>query len=57
MPYIIYADIEFLINKIDKCANNPENSSVAQIGEHNSCGYSRKQTYFILQKRLYEHIL
>ena len=26
MPYIIYADIEFLIKKIDGCANNSENS-------------------------------
>ena len=26
MPYIIYADIESLIKKIDRCANNPENS-------------------------------
>ena len=27
MPYIIYADIESLIRKIDGCANNPEKSS------------------------------
>ena len=25
MPYIIHADLESLINKIDRCANNPEN--------------------------------
>ena len=25
MPYIVYADIESLIRKIDQCANNPEN--------------------------------
>ena len=25
MPYIIYADMESLINKIDEYANNPEN--------------------------------
>ena len=24
MPYIIYADIESLISKIDGCSNNPE---------------------------------
>ena len=28
MPYIIYADIESLIRKIDGCANNPEKSSL-----------------------------
>ena len=26
MPYIIYADIESLIRKIDRCANNLEKS-------------------------------
>ena len=26
MPYIIYADIEYLIKKIYWCANNPEKS-------------------------------
>ena len=31
MPYIIYADIESLIKKIDGCANNPENSSTTKI--------------------------
>ena len=38
MPYITYADIEYLIKKIDRCANNPENSST--IGEHIPCGCS-----------------
>ena len=27
MPYIIQADIESLIRKMDGCVNNPENSS------------------------------
>ena len=40
MPYIIYADIESLIKKIDGCANNPENFSTAKIGEHIPCRYS-----------------
>ena len=40
MPYIIYADIESLIRKIDGCANSPENSSTAKIREHIPCGYS-----------------
>ena len=34
MPYIIYADIKYLIKKIDGCANNPENSSATKIVEH-----------------------
>ena len=40
MPFIIYADIESLIRKIDGCANNPGNSSTIKIGEHNPCRYS-----------------
>ena len=38
MPYIIYADIESLIEKkIDGCSNNSENSSTAKIGENILC--------------------
>ena len=40
ISYIIYADIESLVEKIDGCANNPENSSTIKIGEHIFCGYS-----------------
>ena len=40
MPYIIFFDIESLINKGDGCANNPENSSATKIGENIPCGYS-----------------
>ena len=31
MPYIIYADIDSLIRKIDGCANSPEKSSTMKI--------------------------
>ena len=34
IPYIIYADIESLIKKVDGCANNLENSSTIKIVEH-----------------------
>ena len=40
MWYIIYADIESLIKRIDGCANNPEKSSTTKIGECILCGYS-----------------
>ena len=40
MLYIIYADIESLVRKIDGCANNPENSSIMKIGEHIPYGHS-----------------
>ena len=56
MPYIIYADIESVIKKNYGCASIPESSSITKIGEHIPCGYSRKQTYFILWKKLYENV-
>ena len=34
MPYVIYADIESLIRKLDEYANYPENSSTTKIGQH-----------------------
>ena len=40
MPYIIYADIEFLIVKIDGCANNTESSPTIKIEKHIPFGYS-----------------
>ena len=33
-PFIIYADLECLIEKIDACKNNPENSSTNKFGRH-----------------------
>ena len=39
IPYIIYARLN-LIKKICGYANNPENSSTTNIGEHIPCGYS-----------------
>ena len=60
MPYIIYADIEFLIKKIDGCASNPENVSTTKIGKRTSCRYSistilaynhiEKKTHHIAEK-------
>ena len=40
MPYIIYADIESLMEKVDKCKNNPEKSSTTKTEKHIPCGYS-----------------
>ena len=40
MSYIIYADIDSLFKKIDRCANDPEKSSTTNISKHIPCGYS-----------------
>ena len=33
-PFIIYLDLESLVEKIDGCENNPGMSSTAKVGEH-----------------------
>ena len=33
-PFIIYADLECIIEKIDVCKNNPQNLSTTKISEH-----------------------
>ena len=39
-PFIIYPDLECLLEKISTCYNNLEESSTAEINKHTSSGYS-----------------
>ena len=39
-PFIIYADLECLIEKTDGCKSNPENSSTTKVSEHITSGFS-----------------
>ena len=39
-PYIIVADIESLLRKMDTCGNDPSKSSTEKKNEHEMCGYS-----------------
>ena len=50
MPYMIYADLESLIKKIDECAINQEKSSTTKLGEDIPCGYlvCQQLGYFII---------
>ena len=38
-PFIIYADLECLLEKISTCYNNPEESSTTEINKHTPSGY------------------
>ena len=38
--FLIYIVLENLIEKIDECKINPENSSTAKLGEHTPSGFS-----------------
>ena len=40
VPFIIYADFEFLIEKIGGCKNNPENLFTTEGNEHTSSSFS-----------------
>ena len=40
VPFIIYADLEFLLKKVQSCQNNPENSYTEKKVKHKSSGYA-----------------
>ena len=39
VPFIIYADILSLLEKMNTCHNNPEKSSITKINKHTASGY------------------
>ena len=39
-PFIIYADLEYLLEKVSICHNNPEKSSTTKINKYTPSGYS-----------------
>ena len=39
IPFIIYADMKSLLEKIDTCPKNPKNSSITKINKHTASGY------------------
>ena len=40
MSFIIYGDLESLIEKIDECKNNLENSFTIKVSKHTPSGFS-----------------
>ena len=44
-PFIIYADLECIIGKIDGCKNIPESSSTTKVSEDISSGFSMSMIY------------
>ena len=40
LPFVIYADLECLLEKINTCINNPNESSTTKINKHTPWGYS-----------------
>ena len=50
LPFIIYADLECIIGKIDGCKDNPENSSTSKVSEHILSGFSMSTKLIIKLK-------
>ena len=44
-PFIIYADLECIIEKIDGSKNNHENLFTTKVSEHVPSGFSMSTTY------------
>ena len=40
LPFVIYADLESLLEKMSTCQNNPNKSSTTKINKHTPSGYS-----------------
>ena len=40
VPFVIIADLESLLEKMNTCHNNPEKSSTTKINKHTPSGYS-----------------
>ena len=40
VPFIIYADLECLLEKMITCTNNPNESSITKINKETPSGYS-----------------
>ena len=44
-PFIIYPDLECIIEEIDGCENNSENLSTTKVSKHISSGFSLSTVY------------
>ena len=40
LPFVVYADLECLVEKMSNCYNNPEKSSTTKINKHTPSDYS-----------------
>ena len=67
VPFIIYADLECLLKKIDTCQNDPKKSFTEKKAEHIPSGYSwvmycsfdksKNERNYYREKKLYGKVL
>ena len=43
-PFVIYADLECIIQNIDGCKSNPEKSSTSKVSKHIPSSFSMSTT-------------
>ena len=48
LPFVIYADLECLLEKMSTCINNPNESSTAEINKH---------AHLVIQYSLIVHLI
>ena len=52
VPFIIYADLESLLEKMNTCHNNPEKSSTTKINKYTPSGYSLFTQCSLIQQKI-----
>ena len=52
VPFIIYADLEPLLEKMNTCHNNPEKSSTAKINKHAHLVIHCLHTAHLIQQKI-----
>ena len=52
VPFIIYADIESLLKKMNTCHNNPKKTSTTKMNKHTPPGYSLLHIVHLIKQRI-----
>ena len=57
MPFLVYADLEWLIKKIDECKNKPKNLATTKLSAHISSGFSMStmSSFKNIENKYYEY--
>ena len=51
-PFVVYADAESLLKKVDTYINDPDKSSTTKINNNEMCGYSVVTHYSFDEKEI-----
>ena len=51
-PFVIHTDLECLMENVDECKNNPENSSTTKVSQHMPSGFPMSTIIFAFCNKL-----